>query len=108
VQLVAQAVESELHGGGIRPLEHSLMLMLELATGILLVWINFRFRLGTALLLSLFAMPFLALSASLLVFSSLAFWFNFVPTLVGVWIHELIDHGREYRQMHEALHAAHG
>ena len=78
------------------------------AGAVAIVLFGVGISLGTALLLSLFAMPFLALSASLLVFSSLAFWFNFVPTLVGVWIHELIDHGREYRQMHEALHAAHG
>lgn len=107
VQLVAQAVESEIHGGGIRPLAHWLMTILEIASGILLVWINYRFRMATALMLSLVAMPLFSLFASLVAFSSLAFWFNFVPTLVGVWIHELIDHAREFRVMHQQLHASH-
>lgn len=104
VQLVAQAIESELSGGGIRSLSHGRMLLLELLSGVLLVWINFRFRLGTALLLSLGAMPLLTLGGSLLAFSSLAYWFNFTPSLLGVWIHELIDHAREYRAMHIELH----
>jgi CHASE2 domain-containing sensor protein len=106
MQLVAQAIESELHSGGIRPLAHWLMTLLEIASGILLVWINYRFRLGAALALSLGAMPLLTLLGSALAFSSLAYWFDFAPTLLGVWIHELIDHAREYRAMHEALHGA--
>lgn len=104
VQLVAQAIESELHGGGIRSMSHGLMTILEILSGVLLVWINYRFRLGTALLLSLVAMPLLTLTGSLIAFSSLAFYFNFVPSLVGVWIHELYDHAKEYRAMHEELH----
>ncbi|HEV8713783.1 MAG TPA: CHASE2 domain-containing protein [Candidatus Binatia bacterium] len=114
VELMAQAIESELQGGGIRPANEFLMLLLEIGVGILLVVLYHYCRLGTALLLSFTLFPVLALICSFLAFSSLGFWANFVPILTAVLIHQLYDHAKEYRRMYHELeerqiqHEGHG
>ncbi|HXO37252.1 MAG TPA: CHASE2 domain-containing protein, partial [Candidatus Acidoferrum sp.] len=99
VQLMAQAVETELRGGGIRPLNEAVAIILDILAGTILVWFSYRFQLATALLLSLLAIPLFSLTSSYLAFSSLARWFNFVPVIVGVLIHELYHHAREYHHL---------
>jgi len=102
LQLMAQAVESEV-GGGIRALNHALEILFDLICGVLLVIIHHRFRLSTALLLSLIAIPVLCLTGSFLAFSTMARWFNFAPVILGVLIHQLYDHSRQYAKMHAQL-----
>jgi CHASE2 domain-containing sensor protein len=91
VQILAQAIESEAHHGGIRPVNEWLALLLEILSGVLLVVVHQRLhrRPGVAVLVSLVLMPVLALVSSLLAFSTLALWFNFVPVVVSVLIHQL-------------------
>ena len=102
LQLMAQAVESEL-GGGIRAFNHALEILFDLVCGVLLVIIHHRFRLGTALLLSLIAIPVFCLLGSFVAFSTMARWFNFAPVILGVLIHQLYDHARQYAKMHAQL-----
>jgi len=116
VQLMAQAIESEFAGGGIRPLNEYLAVLLDLLSGAILVYINYRcsLRLGKALLLSLIGLVILPLVSSYLAFSTLARWFNFVPIIMGVLVHELYEHGRDYQHLREKylelehLHASGG
>jgi CHASE2 domain len=106
VQIMAQAIESELHGGGIRPLNEGLALALDFVSGWILVLIQYRFRdrLALALAISLLVIPLLCLVGSYVAFSTLALWFNFVPVVVSVLIHELYEHAREYQEL-RARHA---
>ncbi len=106
VQLMAQAIETELTGGGIRNINEAQAVILDLLSGALLVYFSYRFpnQLGKALLLSLIALVILPPLFSYLAFSTLGRWFNFVPMLVGVLLHELYEHGKEYGE----LRAAHG
>ena len=99
VQLMAQAIETELRGGGIRPLNEVLAFILDILAGTILVWFSYRFRLSTALTLSLLAIPFFSLTSSYLAFASFGRWFNFVPVIIGVLIHELYHHAREYHHL---------
>jgi CHASE2 domain-containing sensor protein len=91
VQIIAQAIESELHHGGIRPLNEWLAILLEILSGVLLVAVHHRLhgRPGRALILSAVLIPVLVLASSLIAFSTLALWFNFVPVVVSVLIHQL-------------------
>lgn len=103
VELVAQAIESELTGGGIRPANELTMVVLELLGGIFLVWIHHRLGIGAALALSVLTMPLLSIAFSYLAFASAALWANFIPILASVLVHQLYDHGRAYRTLY--LHA---
>jgi CHASE2 domain-containing sensor protein len=105
VELMALAVQSDREGGGIRPLHEGLMFGLEIMASVVLVYIHWlfvrgRLRLLTALLLSLVAIPVLALAASLLAFSSVAYWMNAIPILAAVLIHQLYDHAEHYRELY--------
>ena len=40
---------------------------------------------------------------SFITFSTLGRWFNFVPMIVGVLMHELYEHGREYHHLREKM-----
>lgn len=102
LQLMAQAIETEL-GGGIRAFNHVLELILDLLCGVALVVIHQRFRLFWALVISLVAIPVLCLIGSLAAFSTMARWLNFAPVVLGVLIHQLYDHAREYARMHVQL-----
>jgi CHASE2 domain-containing sensor protein len=91
LQIMAQAIESELHGGGIRPIHEGLMFAFDLLLGALLAWVHYRLhdRPTLALTISLGATPLLCLVASYLVFSTLGRWFNFLTVVVSVVIDRL-------------------
>jgi CHASE2 domain-containing sensor protein len=101
VQILAQAVASELHGGGIRPVNEVLAFVLELAAGFLLVAISERLRnrLGLALLAGAVLIPLICIFGSYFAFSTSARWFNFVPVIASVMIHEAYEHVQEYRRL---------
>lgn len=96
VQIMAQAVESELHGQGIRTMHHAFVFALEILCGIAVVLLHrglTRHSFKLAFYSSLIGVPLLALSASLLVFYSTAMWASFVPVFAAVVIHELYETG---------------
>jgi CHASE2 domain-containing sensor protein len=98
VELVAQAVESELQGTGIRERNAAVMLALELMGGFLVVWVYQRFGTRLGFYVSIIAIPIAALVFSLLSFYSFSRWASFVPVLFGAWIHELYARGSEARR----------
>jgi len=100
VELVAQSVESELSGGGIRTTNEALMVVLEVLGGVLMVYLYARLRLGTALAASLLGIPVLALVFSFVSFSSVGRWASFIPTMVAVLLHQLHHHAVEYRRLY--------
>ena len=108
MNIVAQAVASDLHGGGIHTLTEVEAFLLDVAIGCLLVAIDFwimrqpwRSRLLISLVVSGFGTFVLGMVASALIFSTFAFWFNFVPVMLSVIVHEFYDHAREYERLLE-------
>jgi CHASE2 domain-containing sensor protein len=99
VQLMAQVVESELQGRGIAQLNKFLMILFDFAAWIALVAVYYFCRLPVALWLSILAIPLFSLAGSLFAFSSLAYWADFAPVVLGVLIHQLYDHAQEYRRL---------
>ena len=80
-------------------MNHVIAIILDIAAGLTLVLIHHLFSIRTALGLSLIAIPVLSFCGSYLAFTTLAWWVNFVPMIVGVLIHQLYDHTKEYRRL---------
>ncbi len=104
VELMAQAIESDLEGGGIRLVNHFLMLFAEFGIAALLValewhWAPFRDYLFVRLL----AAVALILTGSLVAFHSLAYWANFVPIVFAVILHQLHQHVKKYRSLQDKV-----
>ena len=101
-------MESDLHGGGIHTLTEVEAFLLDVAIGCLLVatdyWImrqRWRSRLKISLATSFIGIPVLGALGSVLIFSTTAFWFNFVPVMLSVIVHESYEHAREYERLLE-------
>jgi CHASE2 domain-containing sensor protein len=103
LDLTALATESELEGGGIKPVNQVVLAGLEILASILLVWIHWRLPLIWALVGSLLAIPLAAFAASALVFQTLAYWMNAVPLFAAVLIHQLYEYAVQYREMYLKL-----
>ena len=99
VQLMAQVVEAELQGRGISQLNKLLMILFDFAAWIALVAVYYFCRLPVALWASIVAIPLFSLAGSLFAFSSLAYWADFAPVVLGVLIHQLYDHAQEFRRL---------
>jgi CHASE2 domain-containing sensor protein len=101
VELMAQAIESDIQGSGIRNANVFLMASLEIAGGLLLLVVHHRWPVRIAITLG--AIPLIALVSSLIVFASFAYWANFVPVLVAVFLHEFHHHVTEHRRLRARL-----
>jgi CHASE2 domain-containing sensor protein len=96
VELIAQAVESDLKGGGIRELNTWLERLADILAGSLITWFYFYWerRPRTAFRMSLLGIPLLSLFASFLAYRSYAYWFNFAPIVIGMLIHQLYEQSK--------------
>jgi CHASE2 domain-containing sensor protein len=102
VELVAHAIESDLHGGGIREMQKWKALLYDLLAGVLLVLLpRKRFWVSGAS----FVVPFLG---SLLTFHSLAYWLDFVPIVLGITVHRVHDFYESYHELRHDLAKAEG
>ncbi|MGP6158919.1 MAG: CHASE2 domain-containing protein [Vulcanimicrobiaceae bacterium] len=104
VELIAQAIENELSGAATPPLRGVLAIALDILAGIALVVINCVFDFFPAVIISLVGVPVLAVAVSFLAFSSSVLWFDFMPMLIGVFLHELYEHAKEHTEL-RAEHA---
>lgn len=105
IELVAYAVESDLHGGGIRELNIWLARLADLFAGSLITWVYFHWerRPRVAFRLSMLAIPLLSMSASFVAYKSYAYWFSFAPIVIGVLIHQLYEQSKLSARL-EAFH----
>lgn len=99
VEVMANVIETELRGQGVRPVNHLWMVLLDILCGLAIVALNHRFSVGKALFWSLALAVVAAPASSFLTFSSFAYWASFVPVMVGVAVHQLYDHAVEYRKL---------
>jgi CHASE2 domain-containing sensor protein len=95
-EVLAQMVETELQGGGRRPANTLVILVLGVLDGFILLVLFRVLSWGKALLVGVIALPLLALLCSLVAFWSLAQWAYFVPILLLVFLHQLYERGKEY------------
>nr|QEO73729.1 hypothetical protein [uncultured bacterium] len=90
-EVIANVVETELRGGGIRPPNSLTMGLLLLFDGFLLIALFQLLPLRKALLLSLPIIALLSLACSLLTYGSFSRWALFAPVMIGVTLAELLD-----------------
>jgi CHASE2 domain-containing sensor protein len=98
VELIAHALDSDLRGIGIREFSHALALPIDVVLGYLVVaafhfipWVRVAFW---ACLLVMVPATFLA---SLCVARTSGYWLNFVPLVIGVIIHQLLEQNKTHR-----------
>jgi hypothetical protein len=103
VELIAQAIENELGGAATPPLNGILAIALDVLAGIGLVVLSTVLDFFPAVVVSLIGIPLFAVAVSFFAFSSSVLWFDFVPMLVGVFLHELYDHAQEYTKLRAEL-----
>ena len=105
VEVVADAIESEL-GGGVSDVQEWIGYLVDVTIGLAIAacvpFLSFR----RALLLGFIAIPLLGAIVSYLVFQRFGYWFNVVPIAFGVYLHELADHAREYVRLRDAVERA--
>lgn len=92
VELVAQAAEAEI-GGGVRPVSHTIMLLVELLAGVLFVYLNWRFPPGNTLSLVVNSAATLVVVAvaSYITFSAFSYWATFIPIGLSIRLHAAYD-----------------
>jgi CHASE2 domain-containing sensor protein len=98
VDVLANATETELQGGGPKPAPRAAIILLQIFDGFLLLLLFQQFRLRKAVVLSLAAVPLFSIIASLLAFRSVAFWAYFAPILIAVLGQQLYERGKDYQK----------
>jgi CHASE2 domain-containing sensor protein len=96
-EALAYAIETELHGGGLSPPSPILITILGGIAGVALLLLFQHFTPPKAFLISLFAIPILGMSGSLMTFKTMAFWAYFVPIPLAVLGQEIYARVRDYR-----------
>lgn len=98
VEVLAQAVETELRGGGFHPAGRAIIAALQILDGMVLLLL-FHFQgLKKAILWGALAIPFLALIGSLIAFRSLGYWVYFVFVLTAVLAHQVYEKLKDYKK----------
>ncbi|HEY2882786.1 MAG TPA: CHASE2 domain-containing protein [Pirellulales bacterium] len=103
VELIAQAIATELRGGGIPELSPLYQFFLDIVLGSVLVTLSHLFTGRVAFFLNLFGIVVLAMLGSWIAFHSLAYWFNYGAVLAGVAIHIQYDHIVEKRHLEQEV-----
>jgi len=102
VELNALAIQTDLDGGAIRDFTKAWELLIDFAVSLFVVGMFYLYeqRPWKAVGMSFLVVP-AALVSSLVLFNSLAYWFNFIPVAAGVFVHqlyELAEGGSEARE----------
>ncbi len=103
VEIAAQAIQSELSWGGVRPLNRGIALLIDFASGIALIWLNQKFHGRYMLFINTLFIAVASLFGSLLAFYAFVYWFNFTAVLVSLWIHVLWEREAHARKMKDEL-----
>jgi CHASE2 domain-containing sensor protein len=90
VDVVAQAIASEQHGGGIRKINDWRERVVELTVAVLIVYLGYLGHKRAALLADVIGIPVLALAGSWFAFSTLGRWHNFAPYWVSMAIQQAL------------------
>ena len=98
VEVLAYAIETELHGGGMKPASPVTITLLGGFVGLVLLLLFQHFTPTKALLLSFPTILLLGMVCSLLTFRTIAFWAYFVPIQLAVLVQEGYVQAKDYRK----------
>ena len=91
VELIAQALATELRGGGVPELSPLYQVLLDIVLGSVLIALSYFFTGKVAFICNILGVFVLAMVGSLIAFHSLAYWFNYGAVLAGLAIHIQYD-----------------
>lgn len=94
LQVMANAVETELAGGGEKPPSSTILLLLELFEAFVLILLFHALRFRLALLWSILLIPLMAIFCSFLAYRNGSHFLQFVFVLLGLLIFEVYEHFR--------------
>ncbi|HEY2827545.1 MAG TPA: CHASE2 domain-containing protein [Pirellulales bacterium] len=103
VELIAQAVATELSGGGIQELSAVSQFALDLVLGAALIIFSHFFSGRLAFFMNLLGIAVLAIIGSWIAFRSLAYWFNYGAVLAGLFIHMQYEHTVERHELRQEV-----
>jgi CHASE2 domain-containing sensor protein len=104
VELIGLAIESEF-SGGIHETQEVLELLADFLVGSLIVLIYFYYERKPrfALVVSLVGVPLLAIFSSAAIFRTTAYWFNFVPVIIGMVMHQMLELSESTAKLQKTL-----
>jgi CHASE2 domain-containing sensor protein len=104
VELNALAIQTDLEGGGIPEVTWLWEILIDFAVGLYIVGIFYRFeaRPWKALGWTAVVVP-IAFVASMVLFRTPAYWFNFIPVAAGVFLHQLWELAQTGTEAQEKL-----
>jgi CHASE2 domain-containing sensor protein len=105
VAIVAHAIQSDLFGDGLVEKRGILVYVLHIISALIVIMVNRIPWPLVALCLNVFGLPLLALAFSYAAFRSYHHWFDFIPILGGVIIHQLYEQARENQRLRSHLSA---
>lgn len=91
VEIIANVIETELRGGGIKPPSFLTTALIALFDGFLLIGLFHLFPWRRAFLFGIAALFVLSFVCSFLTFYSFSYWMLFAPVMFGVLLTELFD-----------------
>jgi CHASE2 domain-containing sensor protein len=103
VDLIAHAIQTELARGGVREIAIYTSIAIELLSGSLLIYLNWRFVGVGGFVVSLLFVAATFLGISYLAFRGFAYWLNFPVVMFAVLLHLQVDNLRE-RRKHALTH----
>ena len=110
VELMARAVEAKLSGTGIRDVNFILMLVFDLVIAFTMTTVSvlFKTRPHWTFRANIVAVPILSFVGSWIAFSAWGYWTNYVPLVIGLWIHQLYHDNKVYRKLAQPPTPHHG
>jgi CHASE2 domain-containing sensor protein len=104
-RIVAEAVETELVGGGIKPVNDLLLILVKIILGLLLASCYHYLRPVAALTAVTLGMASMTLAGSFLVYYIWSYWADFVPFLLGVWLEQLYEQTHHIQKLEAGVHS---
>lgn len=112
VELIAYAIQSELDEEIRVPPDKIIVFVVEFLCGVIFLLCRRFFTAipWPSLEIAAIAISFflLAGAGSLVVFESLGHWFNFVPTIFAVLLHQMYEQGEDLRKLKKQLNSGNG
>lgn len=104
VFLVAQTVEAHLHPGGVQEARWFWKKLVDFLSAILIVWLYFHFGKNPrrAFRTSVVGTLFISIVGSFLLFDTMAYWFDFVPVVIGMLLHQMYEQSKMAAEIEES------
>jgi hypothetical protein len=96
VEIIANVIETELNGGGLKPPGFLVTSLFAAFDGLLLLLLFHAFSWQRAFLIGLVSIVILSFICSLIAFGTFSYWILYTPIMLGVLLTELYDRLKGY------------